>query len=90
MKERIAPYKYPRYVWIVPDLAKGPSGKILPRGAPPGGPSMTAASDHSDHETAQAEAHDAAGPLDLLLTRATAGALGSFRPDFAAVRFAPS
>ncbi len=31
VKERIAPYKYPRYVWIVPDLAKGPSGKILRR-----------------------------------------------------------
>ena len=31
VKDRIAPYKYPRYVWIVPDLAKGPSGKILRR-----------------------------------------------------------
>jgi long-chain acyl-CoA synthetase len=31
VKERIAPYKYPRYVWIVPDLPKGPSGKILRR-----------------------------------------------------------
>ena len=31
VKERIAPYKYPRYVWIVSDLAKGPSGKILRR-----------------------------------------------------------
>ena len=31
VKDRIAPYKYPRSVWIVPDLAKGPSGKILRR-----------------------------------------------------------
>ncbi len=31
VKDRIAPYKYPRYVWIVPGLAKGPSGKILRR-----------------------------------------------------------
>ena len=44
-------------------------------------------SDHSDHETAQNEAHEAAGPLDLLLPQA-ATALGSFRPQFAAARFA--
>ena len=35
VKERIAPYKYPRQVWIVPDLAKGPSGKILRREVQP-------------------------------------------------------
>ena len=49
---------------------------------------MTATSDHPAHETAQIEAHEAAGPLDLLLPHAAAGALGSFRPEFAAVRFA--
>jgi long-chain acyl-CoA synthetase len=31
VRERVAPYKYPRYVWIVPDLPKGPSGKIIRR-----------------------------------------------------------
>jgi len=31
VKDRVAPYKYPRYVWIVPDLPKGPTGKILRR-----------------------------------------------------------
>ena len=31
---------------------------------------MTGSSDHSDHETAQNEAHEAAGPLDLLLPQA--------------------
>ncbi|WP_375546251.1 hypothetical protein [Dietzia sp. NCCP-2495] len=31
VKERIAPYKYPREVWIVPELPKGPTGKILRR-----------------------------------------------------------
>ncbi|MGO9078043.1 MAG: long-chain-fatty-acid--CoA ligase [Streptosporangiaceae bacterium] len=31
VRERIAPYKYPRYVWLVPELPKGPSGKILRR-----------------------------------------------------------
>lgn len=31
VKDRIAPYKYPREVWIVPELPKGPTGKILRR-----------------------------------------------------------
>ena len=31
VKDRLAAYKYPRRVWIVPELAKGPSGKILRR-----------------------------------------------------------
>jgi len=30
-RDRIAPYKYPRHVWLVPDLPKGPTGKILRR-----------------------------------------------------------
>jgi long-chain acyl-CoA synthetase len=31
VKERIAAYKYPRVVWLVPELPKGPTGKILKR-----------------------------------------------------------
>ena len=31
MKERVAAYKYPRVVWIVDELPKGPTGKILKR-----------------------------------------------------------
>src|SRR5215211_6032412 len=31
MKQRVAAYKYPRVVWIVDDLPKGPTGKILKR-----------------------------------------------------------
>jgi long-chain acyl-CoA synthetase len=31
VKERVAAYKYPRQVWIVDDLPKGPTGKILKR-----------------------------------------------------------
>jgi long-chain acyl-CoA synthetase len=31
VKERVAPYKYPRHVWIVDALPKGPTGKILKR-----------------------------------------------------------
>jgi long-chain acyl-CoA synthetase len=31
VKEQVANYKYPRHVWIVDDLPKGPTGKILKR-----------------------------------------------------------
>ena len=31
VKEQVAAYKYPRYVWLVEDLPKGPTGKILKR-----------------------------------------------------------
>ena len=31
VKERLAAYKYPRNVWIVDELPKGPTGKILKR-----------------------------------------------------------
>ena len=39
VKDRIAAYKYPRVVWLVDDLPKGPTGKILKRElAIPAGP----------------------------------------------------
>jgi long-chain acyl-CoA synthetase len=31
VRERVAAYKYPRHVWLVRELPKGPSGKILRR-----------------------------------------------------------
>jgi long-chain acyl-CoA synthetase len=31
MKENVAAYKYPRVVWIVDELPKGPTGKVLKR-----------------------------------------------------------
>jgi long-chain acyl-CoA synthetase len=31
VKEQVAAYKYPRHVWFVDDLPKGPTGKILKR-----------------------------------------------------------
>jgi len=31
VKQRVAAYKYPRHVWIVDELPKGPTGKILKR-----------------------------------------------------------
>jgi long-chain acyl-CoA synthetase len=30
-KARVAAYKYPRHVWFVDELPKGPTGKILKR-----------------------------------------------------------
>ena len=34
-RERVAAYKYPRHVWLVRELPKGPSGKILHREVQP-------------------------------------------------------
>jgi len=31
MKQRVAAYKYPRVVWLVDELPKGPTGKVLKR-----------------------------------------------------------
>ena len=31
VKARVAAYKYPRHVWFVPELPKGPTNKILKR-----------------------------------------------------------
>jgi long-chain acyl-CoA synthetase len=31
VKERVAAYKYPRQVWLVDALPKGPTGKVLKR-----------------------------------------------------------
>ncbi len=31
MKERVAAYKYPRVIWVVDELPKGPTGKIIKR-----------------------------------------------------------
>ena len=31
VKARVAAYKYPRHVWLLPELPKGPTGKILRR-----------------------------------------------------------
>ena len=31
VKEQVAAYKYPRYIWFMDELPKGPTGKILKR-----------------------------------------------------------
>jgi long-chain acyl-CoA synthetase len=43
VKERVAAYKYPRHVWLVPELPKGPTGKILRREVRPPGAEPPAA-----------------------------------------------
>jgi long-chain acyl-CoA synthetase len=35
VKERVAAYKYPRHIWLVDELPKGPTGKILKRAIKP-------------------------------------------------------
>jgi long-chain acyl-CoA synthetase len=35
VKARVAAYKYPRHIWLVPSLPKGPTGKILRREVQP-------------------------------------------------------
>jgi long-chain acyl-CoA synthetase len=38
VKEQVAAYKYPRTIWLVDELPKGPTGKILKREiSPPAG-----------------------------------------------------
>jgi long-chain acyl-CoA synthetase len=48
VKQRVAAYKYPREVWLVDELPKGPTGKILRRAVrrpgSPGAPGQAAAS----------------------------------------------
>jgi len=41
-KEQVASYKYPRVVWVVDELPKGPTGKILKREIKPPGESVSA------------------------------------------------
>jgi len=31
VKGQVAAYKYPRHVWVLPALPKGPTGKVLKR-----------------------------------------------------------
>ena len=38
VKQRVAAYKYPRHVWLVDELPKGPTGKILKRAIEPPDP----------------------------------------------------
>jgi long-chain acyl-CoA synthetase len=35
VRDRVAAYKYPRHVWLLPELPKGPTGKILRREVQP-------------------------------------------------------
>ena len=35
VRDRVAPHKYPRHLWLAPDLPKGPTGKILRREVQP-------------------------------------------------------
>ena len=43
----MAAYKYPRLIWFVDDLPKGPTGKILKREISPAGGVVSAAPEES-------------------------------------------
>ena len=90
-KERVAAYKYPRQVWLVDALPKGPTGKILRRevaargswAAPARGPMAARDGRPADF----ADVADAAPALDLLLSDAALGIMRRFRPDGSFLRF---
>jgi long-chain acyl-CoA synthetase len=48
VKEQVAAYKYPRHVWLVQDLPKGPTGKILKREITPPADVVAPAGEPSD------------------------------------------
>ena len=51
VKERVAAYKYPRHVWLVDALPKGPTGKILKREIVAAGRELTAVTTAPSHAT---------------------------------------
>ena len=81
MKERVAAYKYPRHVWLVDELPKGPTGKILRREVRAARPGhiVTARAAGREAEPGLAEAAEAASALDLLLSDAALGVLRRLR-----------
>jgi long-chain acyl-CoA synthetase len=69
VKDRVAAYKYPRQVWLVDELPKGPTGKILHRAvrrpgaeAPGGGASSAAGQAAAGGEPPAADSPGAATP----------------------------
>jgi long-chain acyl-CoA synthetase len=64
VKERVAAYKYPRHIWQVEALPKGPTGKILHREiSAPDAAKDTAAKDTAGNDTA-AKDTPAAAPVE--------------------------
>ena len=78
VKARVAPYKYPRRVWLVDALPKGPTGKVLKR---------EIVIPAEVHEPSVDAPVDAAGSLDMLLADAALGAGRLLRPDSSTLRF---
>ena len=61
-RERVAAYKYPRQIWLVEQLPKGPTGKILRRKVrPPAGDSADAGDSAPPGDSAAAPDKSAAG-----------------------------
>ena len=87
VKARVAAYKYPRQVWLVDALPKGPTGKV-----------PEARHHHSDNgkhtitmatpKDPTAKVDELAAPLDLLLTSATKPFASRMMPNATWARFA--
>ena len=86
-RDKVAAYKYPRQIWLVDALPKGPTGKILRREVQPRRRPVDRAEGAGRPSWAQ-DAVDAAGGLDLLLTDAALGVMRRLRPDSSLLRLA--
>ena len=87
VKAQVAAYKYPRHVWLVDALPKGPTGKILKREIA----SHRAESGRSARDRRYRPADDLAdqaAPLDALLVDAALGPARRFAPDLSTAKFA--
>ena len=75
VKARVAPYKYPRRVWLVDALPKGPTGKMLKRDIV-----VPAAINTGGDVVNTDESVEVAAALDLMLTDAALGVGRRFLP----------
>ena len=92
VKERVAAYKYPRQVWLVDALPKGPTGKVQKRDisaatVPDNRKDTMTMAMASKASIPAAKADELAAPLDLLLTSATKPFASRMMPDATWARF---
>ncbi len=86
VKARVAAYKYPRQVWLVDALPKGPTGKVQKRDITV--PDNRKHSDnHGKPSQTDPKPDELAAPLDLLLTSATKPFASRMMPDATWARF---
>ena len=86
----MAAYKYPRHVWLVDELPKGPTGKILRREVKPPADVLrelvTGAGGRTARPGTSPTSPTPRAALDLLLSDAALGVMRRFRPDGSTLR----